>query len=82
VGVAEPLPPNYRRADSESEVDRINDTLAAAFGDAAIFRDIDTIPPGVDFPTYIQDSSRDCPVTLVFIGKEWTQTRRTKLGLV
>jgi serine/threonine protein kinase len=62
----------YRRADSEEMVDRIYDALAARFGEAAVFRDIDTIPPGVDFPTYIQESLRDCPVTLVFIGKEWT----------
>jgi serine/threonine protein kinase len=61
----------YRRADSEEMVDRIYDSLAAGFGEAAIFRDIDTIPPGVDFPTYVQDSLRECPVTLVFIGKEW-----------
>ena len=61
----------YRRADSEEMVDRIYDTLAAAFGEAAVFRDIDAIPPGVDFPTYIQESLRECPVILVFIGKEW-----------
>jgi TIR domain len=74
--VANPLPPNsvficYRRADSEEMVDRIYDTLTARFGEAAIFRDIDNIPAGVDFPTYIQDCLRGCPVILVFIGKEW-----------
>jgi hypothetical protein len=74
--VAEPLPSNsifmcYRRADCEEIVDRIYDTLTVGFGEAAIFRDINAIPPGVDFPTFIQDSMRDCSVILVFIGREW-----------
>ncbi len=62
----------YRRSDSEEMVDRIYETLSTEFGPESIFRDIDNIPAGVDFPSYIEDSLRGCPVVLVFIGREWT----------
>jgi serine/threonine protein kinase len=61
----------YRRYDTAGEVDRIYDDLAPEFGMGAIFRDINAIPPGVDFPTYIQNSLRGCPVALIFIGRDW-----------
>ena len=59
----------YRRSDSEERWcgSHIRKVLAKEFGKDAIFRDIDNIPPGVDFPSYIQNSLRDCPVALVFI---------------
>lgn len=70
------LPPNsiflcYRRADSEVMVDRLYEELTEEFGKNAVFRDIDTIPAGVDFPTYIQQSLRSCAVALICMGPEW-----------
>jgi hypothetical protein len=58
-----PLPTNsvficYRRVDSEEMVDRIYDTLAEKWGESAIFRDVDTIPPGVRFPTSLHRCAR------------------------
>jgi len=40
---------SYRRADSEAMTGRIFDRLIAHYGKEAIFRDIDDIPPGIDF---------------------------------
>src|ERR1700678_2591855 len=68
----------YRRFDSEEMVDRIYETFAAEVGEPAIFRDIDAIPKGVDFPGYIQKTLHDCPVTLVFIGREWVNCTDTR----
>lgn len=61
----------YRRLDSEEVVDRIYESFEAVFPKESLFRDIDTIPAGVDFRDYIQDALRNCHVVLVFIGRHW-----------
>jgi len=58
----------YRRLDSEEMVDRIYDTLIEEFGRDSIFRDIDAIPAGVDFSSWIQDTLRRCAVALISLG--------------
>jgi hypothetical protein len=61
----------YRRLDSEEVVDRIYDSFEGSFPKEAIFRDIDTIPPGVDFRSYVHNALQHCHVVLVFIGRDW-----------
>ncbi len=62
---------SYRRADSASISGRIYDRLVAQLGRANVFKDVDDIPPGVNFGAYIQDSLRQCAVALVIIGPRW-----------
>jgi len=62
---------SYRRADSQANTDRIYGELRKAFGRDAIFKDVDDIPLGADFPTYLAEKVDDAKVVLVVIGRQW-----------
>jgi hypothetical protein len=62
---------SYRRADSASDTGRIYDRLVERYGRAHIFKDVDSIPPGADFPEYIAASIQASDVALVVIGPQW-----------
>lgn len=64
---------SYRRADSKYVVDRIRDRLIATYGDDAVFRDIESIPPGQNFSKVLDDAIAACNVMLVVIGPQWTK---------
>jgi hypothetical protein len=61
----------YRRSDTAHICGRIYDRVVAEFGRAAVFRDVDAIPPGVDFPAFIQARFATAQVGLVLIGSSW-----------
>jgi formylglycine-generating enzyme required for sulfatase activity len=62
---------SYRRADSKYVVDRIRDRLIAAYGDEAVFRDIESIPLGLNFSDVLDEATSTCNVMLVVIGPQW-----------
>jgi hypothetical protein len=62
---------SYRRADSSAYAGRIYDHLEQAFGKPNIFKDVDNIPPGMDFRSYINDAVNHSDVMLVIIGPHW-----------
>jgi WD40 repeat protein len=62
---------SYRRADSEAVTGRIFDRLASRYGKEAIFRDIDSIPPGIDFRVHINDMLRKTNILIAVIGPSW-----------
>lgn len=62
---------SYRRSDSHADAGRIYDRLAAHFGKAAVFKDVDDIPPGVDFRDYLNRTLHQCEVLLAVIGPTW-----------
>jgi len=66
---------SYRRDDSASDTGRIYDRLAQEFGRDNIFKDIDSIPFGVDFAQHIDQEVGRCQVLLVVIGKAWLTPR-------
>lgn len=61
----------YRRADSDHISGRIYDRLSQHFGENAIFKDVDSVPLGVDFRFFIDDVISKCQILLVIIGDQW-----------
>jgi hypothetical protein len=62
---------SYRRLDSADITGRIYDRLVQHFGKASIFKDVDSIPLGIDFRKHLQNSVGQCSVLLAIIGKNW-----------
>ena len=62
---------SYRREDSRGVAGRIYDRLCAHFGLDSVFFDVDSVPPGVDFPEYIELVLSHCDVFLAVIGPDW-----------
>lgn len=63
---------SYRRSDSADIVGRIYDRLVEEFGRDPIFKDVDSIPLGVDFKEYLDQKVSECDVLLAVIGDRWT----------
>lgn len=62
---------SYRRADTADVTARIHDRLSQAFGDEAVFIDVDQIPIGVDFSEHIETVLAKCRCMLAIIGPTW-----------
>jgi uncharacterized protein YecT (DUF1311 family) len=62
---------SYRRSDSQDITGRIFDRLAQQYGRDTVFRDIDSIRPGIDFRTQIADALATTDVLLVIVGPRW-----------
>lgn len=62
---------SYRRQDSQSAAGRLADHLRDHLRDVRIFRDVETIEPGVDFVEAIDRALRSCGVLLAVIGPRW-----------
>lgn len=62
---------SYRREDTAGYSGRLADALRDNFGEAVIFRDVDTITPGVDFIQAITKAVEEADVLLAVIGPRW-----------
>lgn len=62
---------SYRRSDSADIAGRIYDRLTGRFGRDAIFKDVDSIPLGLDFKEYLEKQVGQCDVMLAIIGDGW-----------
>lgn len=65
---------SYRRADSADVTGRIYDRLVAHFGKEGVFKDVDSMPLGVDFRQHLSSAVGECRVLLAIIGKSWFAT--------
>lgn len=69
---------SYRREDSADITGRIYDRLVQQFGREAVFKDVDSIPLGVDFRKYLDEQVAQCDVFLAVIGRKWMKTNGRK----
>jgi hypothetical protein len=62
---------------------RMYDRLAQHFGQESVFKDVDSIPLGVDFRKHLTDSVAQCQLLLAVIGQHWVgeQQRETTARL-
>ena len=66
---------SYRRADSQFVTDRIYEHLARHFSRKSLFKDVDNIPPGVDFRTHVDQAVARSAVMLAIIGPDWLSVK-------
>lgn len=66
---------SYRRDDSAGHTGRIYDSVAAKFGEAQVFMDVDHIEPGQDFVQVIEEAVSACSVLIAIIGRDWVTIR-------
>ena len=62
---------SYRRSDSIAETGRIYDYLEQHFGRERVFKDVDSIPLGVNFREYLDQAVGRCQVLVAVIGPKW-----------
>jgi sulfatase modifying factor 1 len=62
---------SYRREDSRHQAGRLFDHLVAHFGKRHVFKDVDSIPLGMDFREILTERVAGCDVFLAIIGDGW-----------
>lgn len=62
---------SYRRQDSQSAAGRLADHIKENLAGVPVFRDVETIEPGVDFIEAINRALASCGVLLAVIGPNW-----------
>jgi hypothetical protein len=65
---------SYRRAGTSGYGGRLQEDLRHQFGRERVFRDIDSIPPGSDFPEFIDRAVAGSGIVLALIGSNWLTT--------
>ena len=62
---------SYRREDCVGHAGRLYDHLSHHFGAESIFMDIDSIEPGEDFISVIEQTVGACDILIAMIGQHW-----------
>lgn len=66
---------SYRREDEQGYAVRLYDRLAESFARDRLFFDVDSIPPGFDFDTFIEEQIAASDIVLVVIGADWLNAK-------
>ncbi|MBE9112707.1 SUMF1/EgtB/PvdO family nonheme iron enzyme [Nodosilinea sp. LEGE 07298] len=62
---------SYRRRTSIDITGRLYDRLVGHFGENSVFKDVDSIPFGVNFRHHLEQEVSHCPVLLAIIDPDW-----------
>jgi TIR domain len=65
----------YRRDESAGYAGRIGDSFVAHFGEDSVFRDIDTLEPGIEFAEAIDKAVSSSAVLIAVIGPNWSTAK-------
>ena len=65
---------SYRRDDSADITGRIYDRLVQHFSRDTVFKDVDSIPLGIDFRQHLESALSQCRVLLAVMGERWSGT--------
>ena len=71
VPVAPQIVISYRRSDTLGISGRIYDRLRAHYGENAVFMDVTSNRPGLDYRREIKKATENCRVVLAIIGPKW-----------
>jgi len=66
---------SYRRSDTQMVAGRLREALARHFGEAAIFRDKDSVAPGEDWTKAIKQELTEEVVVVALIGPNWATAK-------
>ncbi|WP_247237712.1 DNA/RNA non-specific endonuclease [Telluribacter sp. SYSU D00476] len=66
---------SYRRSDAPDTTERIYDHLIRRYSNRNVFKDVDSMTPGVDFRTHVKSTILNSKVMLVIIGRHWLDTK-------
>ena len=66
---------SYRRQDSQSAAGRLADHLREHMHGVPIFRDVETIEPGINFVEAINRALQSCGILLAIIGPRWVNVQ-------
>ncbi len=62
---------SYRREDSQDITGRIYDRFVSIYGISNVFKDVNSIQYGDDFPNAIEHGVNQCDIFVVIIGPRW-----------
>jgi hypothetical protein len=65
---------SYRRSDAPGHAGRLYDRLVSRFGEANVYKDVDSMKPGADFTEVIERTIERCDAMVVVIGRGWLET--------
>lgn len=69
---------SYRRCDSTDISGRLYDRLALRYGRNQVIKDVNSIPPGTEFRTYIESVIPTCSAVIALIGPKWQSPTKSK----